>query len=85
MSLADRLIAGLRAQEQDRGYGLERTEVDTVSDGLVWMRGTHEAYSDVWFGPNDSDKKRRRTIRAWLWLRWLYRDRWLERGGRDAC
>jgi hypothetical protein len=78
-SLSDRLIFGLRARE----YGLERAPIVTVNDGLVWMRGTHPGYSAVWFGPNDSDAGRRRTIRCWLWLRWVHRKDWFARGGRE--
>ena len=80
-SLGDRLLAGLRAAEAARPYQIDRADIRTVDDGLVWMRGARDGDSEVWFGPHDSDHDRRRTIRRMFWMRWVHRKEWLARGG----
>lgn len=79
--LAARLIPGLRAQEKARGYGIERAHVTTVGGAANWLWDYRdETGGRIWFGEGVREDIGRRL----LWLRWLYRDRWAERGGRDG-
>lgn len=83
MSLADRLIAGLRAQERGDVYHVERPIVRDVSEAYDWLM----AYRDpegrqIWLSAGD--RQRRRLIRRLFWLRWVHRKDWLSRGGRES-
>ena len=81
MNLADRIVAGLRVQEQARPYGIDRAPITTVSAAERWLRDWRSEDGDcVWRPAGESSREH--TGRHLLWLRFLHQDRWIERGGR---
>lgn len=87
--IAERLIAGLRAQERTRPYRLERPSIaasdDGLEDALDWIWDwSDETGHRPWQHVKSDDRSPRRIVRSWLWMRWCFRAEWIERGGRDA-
>lgn len=82
-SLGERIVAGLRAREQARPYQLERAEIGDVEDAVDWLWDYADARGDhTW--RRRCHPSPRTVAQRLLWLRWVHRRRWLERGGRDG-
>lgn len=80
MSIIERLVNTLREDEQARPYHLERPDLRTESDAAEWLREYRNVTGDrVWL--TAGERGRKRVGRRLLWLRWVHRERWIERGG----
>lgn len=78
---ANRIVAGLRAPEQARPYGLTRAPITTVAGVANWLWDARSESGDrIWFGQSS----REHAGEHLLWLRFLHHDRWIERGGRHG-
>ncbi len=78
--LAERLR---RMRAEDQGYHLERAAVESMDDGLRWLRDWHTTDGVyTWMGASDAE--RRRALKHWRWIRWSFAREWRERGGRHV-
>lgn len=78
-NFADRIVAGLRVQEQARPYSLTRAPITTEGGAANWLWDYRAESGDrIWFGAGTREFAGRHL----LWLRFLYQERWIERGGR---
>lgn len=85
MAFVDRFISGLiseaKAEESEREYTLDRADLQTVDDGYRWLTDYCDDHGNaVW--SSDGWRTRRRMVRRLFWLRWIYRQEFLARGGR---
>ncbi len=87
VSLAERLVSGLRAEEQQRPYRLDRPDVRSIAEAVAWLRDWrgedgHTPWHKAWRGADFNDDERLRTLKRMLFARFRCRLEWIERGGR---
>jgi hypothetical protein len=88
VSLAERLVSGLRAEEQQRPYRLDRPDVRSIADAVVWLQewcgeDGHTPWHKPWLPLEDNEDNRLRTLKRMLFARFRSRLEWIERGGRE--
>lgn len=85
-TFADRIVAGLRAAEQRRPYGLDRAIILDDEEALEWLwewqgdDGRHP-----WRQTRPPARGPRVVAGRLLWLRWVHHRDWVSRGGRDGA
>jgi hypothetical protein len=83
VTLAQRLVNGLRMDENERPYRLERAEVETVGEAETWVWDWTTPNGDhTWRFRTTREAGHLRVARHWLFLRFIFRDEFAERGGR---
>lgn len=85
LTLADKIVAGLRVAEARDTYHLERAELATVGQAMRWLAEWRTPNGDlIWRSSEFGDAGREALSKQWLFLRFAFRREYAERGGRDA-